>query len=101
MPLQIYLIGNAPGGWVNPVIITTSSLPAATVGVSYSATLTAIGGSPPYTWYVIEGALPTGLSLSSSGSITGIPTTTGTFSFRIQATDPPGNSAVIDGGVSI
>ena len=100
MPLRIGLMGTFPsidgagstGGGTNPVIITTSSLPAATVGVAYSATLTATGGIPPYTWSVIAGALPTGLSLSGTGNITGTPSATGTFNFTVQAVDPDGNS---------
>jgi hypothetical protein len=70
-------------------ITTSSSLPAGTVGVSYSQTLpvTASGGTPPYTWSVISGAVP-GLSLDpSSKLLSGTPTTAGPFNFTIQATD--------------
>src|SRR6266702_1028218 len=74
------------------LIVTTNSLPGATVGVPYSATLTADGGLPPYTWSVISGALPTGLSLDSAGNITGTPTAIGTFNFTVQVVDPIGNS---------
>ncbi len=57
--------------------ISTSSLPPASVGVSYSATLQATGGVPPYTWSLLSGTLPVGLSLdSSSGAITGVPAQT-------------------------
>ncbi|HEY3356767.1 MAG TPA: putative Ig domain-containing protein, partial [Polyangia bacterium] len=47
-----------------PVAITTTSLPGATVGVAYSATLAAGGGTAPYTWAVTAGALPAGLTLA-------------------------------------
>jgi hypothetical protein len=70
-------------------ITTSSSLPAGTVGVSYSQTLpvTASGGTPPYTWSVISGAVP-GLSLDPSSKIlSGTPTTAGAFNFILQATD--------------
>jgi hypothetical protein len=54
--------------------ITTTSLPAGQVGVAYSATLGASGGTRPYTWSITSGTLPGGLSLSAStGAITGTP----------------------------
>jgi hypothetical protein len=60
--------------------VTTSLLPNGMVGSSYSATLAAGGGTPPYTWAVTSGgALPDGLTLSSAGAITGTPTSTGDF----------------------
>ncbi|OGP73264.1 MAG: hypothetical protein A2W09_08295, partial [Deltaproteobacteria bacterium RBG_16_50_11] len=68
--------------------IVPSGLPLGTVGVSYSQTLTAANGVKPYTWAVISGSLPGGLSLNSStGVIAGVPTTTGTFDFTVQAMD--------------
>lgn len=57
--------------------ISTSSLPNATIGVAYSQTLTATGGTTPYTWSIVTGALPAGLSLSSSGVISGTPAAAG------------------------
>ena len=68
--------------------ITTSSLPADTVGIVYNQTLTASGGSTPYTWAIASGSLPAGLSLNTStGAITGTPTTAGTSSFTARVTD--------------
>ena len=61
----------------SPLTITTSSLPAWTAGVAYSQTLAAAGGTSPYTWSIASGPLPAGLSLSSSGTISGTPTTAG------------------------
>ena len=57
--------------------ISTGSLPNATIGVAYSQTLTATGGTTPYTWSIVTGALPAGLSLSSSGVISGTPAAVG------------------------
>ena len=69
------------------LVITTTSLPAGTVGVGYTATLIANGGISPYTWS-ISGSLPPGLMLDMySGEIAGTPTTSGTFSFSVQVTD--------------
>lgn len=68
--------------------ITNTSLPAANIGVSYSATLTATGGQSPYTFAVTSGSLPTGLTLNSAtGVISGTPTAGGTFNFTITVTD--------------
>jgi len=68
--------------------ITTSSLPADTVGLAYNQTLQAANGTAPYTWAISSGSLPSGLSLSgSTGAITGTPTTAGTSSFTAQVTD--------------
>jgi hypothetical protein len=69
------------------ITISPTSLPQATKGSAYSQTLTASGGTAPYTYAVISGALPTGLSLSSGGVISGTPTVAGYFSFTVRATD--------------
>lgn len=71
-----------------PVAVTTTSLPSGQVGTAYSASLSANGGTAPYKWTLISGALPQNLALSSSGSITGTPTTAGTSTGLIfQVTD--------------
>jgi hypothetical protein len=67
--------------------ITTTKLPQATVGRSYSTVLLASGGASPYTWAVSSGSLPHGLSLSSTGKIHGKPTKSGTSSFTVTLTD--------------
>ena len=67
--------------------ISTTGLPGGTVTVPYSAQLNATGGIAPYTWALATGALPAGLTLSSSGAISGTPTTAGTSSFTVQVTD--------------
>lgn len=55
--------------------ITTSSLPSGQVGLAYAATLSATGGTTPYTWSLASGMLPSGLSLNgSTGTISGTPT---------------------------
>jgi hypothetical protein len=83
--------GSASGSFtikINPaaLAITTSSLPAGTVGTAYTATtLAATGGTPPYTWSA--SGLPSGLSISSAGVISGTPTASGSFSVTVQATD--------------
>lgn len=73
----------APG----PLKITTAWLPSVTVGVPYSARLAANGGIEPYTWSISAGKLPSGLSLSPTGRISGIPTERGIFSLSVMVTD--------------
>ena len=59
----------------NSLVITPGSLPNATQGLQYNQTLSASGGSAPYTYSVSAGSLPAGLSLDpSSGALTGVPT---------------------------
>jgi hypothetical protein len=85
----------APGqaGIVNMMMfatpsISTSTLPVNFVGTAYSQTLAVSGGKAPYTWSVISGNLPAGLTLNSStGTIAGTPTATGSSSFTVQVMD--------------
>ncbi|MBU6199763.1 MAG: putative Ig domain-containing protein, partial [Xanthomonadaceae bacterium] len=74
---------------VNPptIVLSPSTLPAATVGIAYSQTITASGGTSPYTYAVTVGTLPAGLTLSSAGVLSGTPTAGGSFTFTVTATD--------------
>jgi hypothetical protein len=67
--------------------VTTADMPDATVQVTYSRTLLAGGGTPPYTWIIESGGLPAGLSISQSGTIFGTPTFPGTSNFVARVTD--------------
>ena len=58
----------------DPISVLTSTLPNGQVGTPYSATLAATGGTAPYNWSLTSGTLPAGLSLGSTGAITGTPT---------------------------
>ncbi|WP_250901836.1 MULTISPECIES: putative Ig domain-containing protein [unclassified Dyella] len=69
-------------------VVFTSAAPASgTAEAAYSHTFTASGGTPTYTYALSVGTLPAGLSLSSSGVLSGTPTVAGTFNFTVQATD--------------
>ena len=71
-----------------PLGVVTTSLSNGTVNITYSATLTANGGTVPYAWAIASGSLPPGLSLNAtSGTITGTPTNAGTFSFAVNVSD--------------
>jgi outer membrane autotransporter protein len=69
--------------------VSPGSLSNGTGGTPYSQTLTASGGTGPYTFAITAGALPTGLSLLGD-AISGTPTATGTFNFTVAATDALG-----------
>lgn len=68
-------------------VVATTNLPPAAPGVSYSQILTGAGGTAPYSWSIVAGALPPGLSLSNGGVISGTPTTASTFNFTVRITD--------------
>ncbi len=87
----------------NPALsMTPPSLPGGQVGVSYSAALTAAGGTGSYSWSIAGGLLPPGLQLSATTgspvSITGTPTTAGTYNFSVGLTS---GQAVISRNYSI
>lgn len=90
-----------------PLSITTTSsqLPAGSENVAYTATnLSATGGVAPYTWSVVSpgtGSLPTGMSLSSSGQLSGTPTVSGTFPFTAQVTDSLSATATANLSITI
>ncbi len=67
--------------------IATLNLPAGQLNVNYSQTLAAASGTAPYTWSLLSGTLPPGLSVSAAGAISGKPTAAGTFAFLVQVTD--------------
>ncbi|MBI5820984.1 MAG: hypothetical protein HZA88_18595, partial [Verrucomicrobia bacterium] len=69
-----------------PTITTSSSLPSGTASVIYSQTLSASGGTKPYTWLLDGGSLPSGLGLSSGGVISGTPSVATNTSFTVRVT---------------
>jgi hypothetical protein len=76
-----------------PPDITTTTLPAGTLGTSYSQPLQAIGGTGARTWTISAGTLPPGLGLdATTGVISGIPTLPGTTSFTVRVEDAVGGS---------
>ena len=88
----------------NGVQIDTTSLPWGTVQTTYSSSLSASRGVSPYTWKVVSGQLPAGLSLSSVGNITGTPTAAGQSNFAVQVTDsssPDPQTATQSLGISV
>ena len=92
-PPVVYPSGTSLANLENQVLmqVISTSLPDGNVGVAYNGgagfQLTGSGGSPPYTWDIVANALPPGLDLSSSGLISGTPTSPATFDFTVRMTD--------------
>ena len=70
-----------------PLVIQTIQLPETSAERSYSQTLQASGGVPPYTWSIASGSLGQGLNLSADGVISGTPALPGTSVFVVRLTD--------------
>jgi large repetitive protein len=79
------------------VLAPPESIPASEVGVPVRIALGATGGTPPYTWTLLAGALPTGVALTAAGTIAGRPTTAGTFPFTASVADSGGQSQSYSG----
>jgi hypothetical protein len=73
--------------------VSTTSLPNGTKSVAYGKSLAASGGTSPYSWSLSNGSLPPGLTLSSSGAISGTPTVSGSSAFTAAVKDSAGTSA--------
>jgi hypothetical protein len=86
---RVVVLADNPSGALgaDTVAIQTTSLTEMRVGTAYSFSLTSILGSTPYSYAVTAGTIPAGLVLSSSGAITGTPTTEGAYDFTVTVTD--------------
>ena len=76
------------------IITTVPAVSTATVGVAFSQTFTAMGGTSPYSYSVASGSLPAGLSLATTGVLSGTPTQTGSFTITVQGRDATGCSGI-------
>lgn len=73
---------NIPGVFASP----------AQQSAAYSSQISASGGWSPYSFSQVSGSLPTGLSLAANGTLSGTPTTPGTYNFTVRVTDDDGNT---------
>ncbi len=84
----------ASGGGGGTLTITTSQLVTVHRNIAFSLTLAAQGGTSPYTWSILSGVLPPGLTLNSStGVISGVSSATGKYVVSIKVTDQTGATA--------
>jgi predicted outer membrane repeat protein len=83
-----FTLTNTPPG----IVVTVTTLPVGTVNHPYSVTLTASGGTGPYSFAVTAGSLPPGLNLSTGGMLSGTPTSAGQTTFTVTATDANGST---------
>ncbi len=74
------------------IVVNPATLADGISAQAYSETLAASGGVGPYGFTVTAGALPAGLTLSSTGNLSGTPTASGTFNFTVTATDANGQT---------
>ena len=79
-----------------PLAVVAASLADGQTGVAYNQTLGAQGGSTPYSWSVVAGSLPGGLTMSSAGLISGFPALGGAFNFTARVQDAQGREASAD-----
>jgi hypothetical protein len=86
-------VSNAPAPPIPPgaLAIATNTIPSGHVGTPYDFALAPSGGNAPYSWSLHSGSLPNGLTLASSGRISGTPTTVQTTNptFRLQDSSVP------------
>ncbi|MVM40928.1 hypothetical protein GO730_29930 [Spirosoma sp. HMF3257] len=95
-------VANATGCVSTTTTIVTGTIPTITVtnpatksgiaNVAFSQNFTASGGTAPRSFSVVSGRLPDGLSLASTGNLSGIPTEGGSFTITVGATDANGCS---------
>ncbi|HTI73271.1 MAG TPA: putative Ig domain-containing protein [Candidatus Limnocylindria bacterium] len=97
LTLGLLLLGSARAA--TPLKITTTALPAATVGTPYSVPVVVTGGTPPYKWVLGSGGFPPGLDISgTTGVVAGTPTPSGSwiysypFQVYIKVSDAAGGN---------
>jgi hypothetical protein len=85
------------------LFVVTTTLPNAVVGNEYVEELAAGGGTQPYAWTVVDGALPAGIALAADGTLSGAPTVSGTFLFTVQVSDSasPVGTATASLGITV
>jgi hypothetical protein len=73
------------------LVFVTQSLDGLEVGEEYTIWLEVTGGTPSYSFAVSDGAVPPGLEVTPLGTVNGVPTEAGSFTFTVKASDEAGN----------
>jgi hypothetical protein len=97
---RLYTISMSSAG-CPVVLLSPSTLPPGMVFTLYSQSITASGGTAPYTFTLASGALPPGLTLSAAGVISGAPVQNGIFNFTVRAADAGGCLGTRDYSIAI
>lgn len=95
---QLYFIGY---GIPPELAIECGGPPEGVVDIGYSALIPVVGGVPPFTFALTAGSLPTGLSLASTGVISGTPTGAGVYGFTVRVTDSAATSEEVTCSITI
>jgi hypothetical protein len=90
--LSIYNADFLGKNFSQPYFTSRAQLPDVALGANYTQQLTTILGTPPVSFSLSEGMLPPGMTLSSAGLVSGVPSAPGTFGFTALATDAAGIS---------
>jgi hypothetical protein len=85
----------------SPLQVTTTSMPDGAIGQFYNVTLSASGGAAPYQWSILQGSLPSGLLIGTTGTILGTPSGAGDSRFTVQVMDELGATASKDLAIHI
>jgi hypothetical protein len=91
----------SPSGSGSTLQVTTTSLPDGATGQFYNVTLSASGGTAPYQWSILQGSLPSGLLIGTTGTILGTPSGAGDSRFTVQVMDETGATASRDLAIHI
>ncbi|MFV0469692.1 MAG: putative Ig domain-containing protein [Dysgonomonas sp.] len=83
------------------ISIVDKKLPVAEIGKTYSFSLASTGSQAPYTYSVVSGSLPDGISMNSNGVFSGQATTSGIYNFTVSVTDAYGCSSEEDLGIYV
>lgn len=83
------------------LLLSPQNLPDGRVGTAYSQTITASGGTAPYSYAVTSGPLPVGLDLGTDGTLSGKPSAAGSYPITVTATDSLGATGVLTNTVMI
>ncbi len=88
----VLFAGQSASAQTFTLTLQPNNIPAGTENQAYSQMITAVGGNAPYSFAVIAGSLPVGITLAPGGLLSGTPTTPNSYSFTIEATDIDGNT---------
>jgi len=75
----------------SPLVFVTQSLDGLEVGEEYTVWLEVTGGTPSYSFAVSDGTLPPGVEVTPLGTVNGVPSEAGSFTFSVKASDEAGN----------